>query len=274
MADRYSYLPLTGLFVVLVWTGGELWGRRGLRAALAVVAIAAVAACGLGTRRQLVFWRSSIALFEHALTIAPDSSTVHNNLGIERTLTREFDRAEHHFSRARDSAPDSPEGHFNLGRLLVGLGRPGEAIEPLERAVELRPGRAASHFHLGLALRLENRLPEAVSHLHEAARLDPEWVAPLNQTAWLLATSADATVRDPEAALELAGRAVRLTDSADPDTLDSLAAAFAAAGQFDRAIETATLAERLAGEQGNARKVETMRRRLEAYRQERPWVTP
>ena len=144
----------------------------------------------------------------------------------------------------------------------------------MKRAVEIRPDRATSHFHLGLALRQDGRSAEAVRHLHEAAQLDPTSVAALNQAAWLLATCADSTVRDPAAALELAEQAVRLTESRDPNTLDSLAAAFAASGRYDRAVETATLAARLATEQGNLRKAETMQRRLEAYRQGRPWLTP
>lgn len=277
MADRYSYLPLVGLFVILAWAGGELWtrfaGRRSLRAAVAVAAVLVVGACAVGTRRQVGYWQDSITLFQHALTIAPDASTVHNNLGIELVLTRDWDRAEHHFVRARDIAPESPEAYFNLGRLLMGRGRATEAVENLKRAAEIQPGRAASHFHLGMALRQDGRPAEAVRHLREAARLEPTWVAALNQAAWLLATSSDATVRDPAAALELADRAVQLTESRDPNTLDSLAAAFAAAGRFGRAVETATLAERLATEQGNRRKADTLRRRLEAYRQGRPWVT-
>jgi Flp pilus assembly protein TadD len=278
MADRYTYLPLVGLFVILAWGGHELCARLGnrrpLRAVLVAAAVLALALCATATRRQLGYWQDSITLFEHALTIAPNASTVHNNLGIELVLVQEWDRAERHFGRARDIAPESPEAYFNLGRLLAGRGRPAEAVEHLKRAVEIRPDRATSHFHLGLALRQDGRSAEAVRHLHEAARLDPTSVAALNQAAWLLATCADSTVRDPAAALELAEQAVRLTESRDPNTLDSLAAAFAASGRYDRAVETATLAARLATEQGNLRKAETMQRRLEAYRQGRPWLTP
>ena len=277
MADRYSYLPIVGLFVMLAWAGGELCarsdGRPSLRVALAVAALLAVAGCAIGTRRQVGYWRDSITLFEHALTIAPDSSTVHNNLGIELALTREWDRAERHFTRARDAAPNSAEAYFNLGRLLAGRGRSTEAVENLARAVELRPDRAASHFQLGLALRQDGRPAEAVRHFREAARLDPTRVAALNQAAWVLATSPDPAVRDPRAALALAERAVQLTESGDPHTLDSLAAALAGSGDFERAIEAATLAHRLAAESGNSRKAETMQRRLEAYRQGRPWIS-
>jgi len=277
LADRYTYLPLVGLFILLAWAAGALCSRfanQGLpRAVLVTVTVLGLAACATGARRQVGYWQDSITLFEHSLTIAPDASTVHNNLGIELILVREWDRAEHHFARARDIAPESPEAYFNLGRLFMGRGRSAEAVENLTRATEIQPGRAASHFHLGLALRQAGRPAQAVGHFREAARLDPTWVAALNQAAWLLATSSDATVREPGAALELAERAVQFTESRDPNTLDSLAAALAASGQFDRAIETATLALWLATEQGNVRKAETMQRRLEAYREGRPWVS-
>jgi len=278
MADRYTYLPLVGLFIMLAWAGGEVCARfanrRALRAATAVAAALTVAACATGTRRQVGYWQDSITLFEHALTIAPDASSVHNNLGVELVLVRDWDRAEHHFQRARDIAPESPEAYFNLGRLLAGRGRSAKAAENLKRAAEIQPDRAASHFHLGLALRQDGRPEEAVLHLREAVRLDPTWVAALNQAAWLLATSSDAAVRDPATALRLADRAAELTEYRDPNTLDSLAAAFAASGRFDRAVETATVAQRLAAAQGNQRKAAALGRRLEAYRRGKPWVTP
>jgi len=277
MADRYTYLPLVGLFVVLAWAGAALCERFGqarwLRAVLATVAVLAIVSCAMGARRQVGYWKDSITLFEHALSVAPDATTVHNNLGIELILAREWDRAEHHLERARDGAPESPEAYFNLGRLFVGRGRSEEAVKNLARAVEIEPGRAASQFHLGLALRQAGRSAEAVGPFRAAAQLDPTWVAALNQAAWLLATCSDATVREPGVALELAQRAVQLTQSQDPNTLDSLAAAWAASGQFDRAIETASQAARLATEQGNQRKAETMQRRLQAYRQGQPWIS-
>ena len=136
-----------------------------------------------------------------------------------------------------------------------------------------RPRPPSSEIPSGLVLRQDGRPKEAVLHLREAVRLDPTWVAALNQAAWLLATSPDATVRDPAAALQLADRAAQLTEYRDPNTLDSLAAAFAASGRFDRAVETATLAQRLATAQGNQRKAAALGRRLEAYRQGKPWVT-
>jgi Flp pilus assembly protein TadD len=278
IADRYTYLPLVGLFILVAWGLGELCtaleGRRVLHNAVVVTALLAVVACAVGTRRQVGFWSDSVTLFEHALEVSPESSTVHNNLGIERALLGQWDRAERHFARARDLAPESPEAYFNLGRLLAGRGRAAEAIENLARAVEIHPGRAASHFYLGVALRQAGRPGDAVRHFREAARLDPTWLAPLNQAAWLLATSADAKVRDAGEALRLAEHASRLTDYADANTLDSLSAAFAASGQFEQAVETATRAMKIATTQGNSRKAETLRRRIEFYRQGRPWISP
>ena len=275
MADRYTYLPLIGLFILLAWGLEELCaGRRRVKFAVVALAMIAVAASAVGTRKQVGYWKDSVTLFEHGLQVSPESLTLHNNLGIERSVMRQWDRAEHHFVRAREIEPNSPEAYFNLGRLLVGLGRTSEAIENLERAVEIHPERAASHFHLAIALRSTGRSKDIVRHFREAARLDSTWVAALNQAAWLLATSADASVRDPAEALRLAERASRLTGYGDANTLDSLSAALAASGQFEQAIETVTRAERIATAQGNSRKADTLRRRLESYRNGLPWITP
>ncbi len=278
MADRYTYLPLTGLFVIVAWAvaaaGAKFANTKSFKIAVAVIALVVVAACALQTRRQAGYWQDSIALFEHALTIAPNATTVHNNLGIELIYKRDWERAEHHFTRARDIAPQSPEAYFNLGRLLLSRGRGAEAIENLKRCADIRPDRADTHFHLGLAYRQGGRASEAIRHFREAVTLEPTSVAALSQAAWLLATTEDATARRPAEAVELAQRAVQLTGRRDPNTLDTLAAAFASAGDFDAAVETATLAAQLAADLGDTRKVETLRRRLEVYRQGRPWITP
>jgi Flp pilus assembly protein TadD len=275
MADRYTYVPLIGLFVLAVWgaaaLGEKLGDGRPVRAGMAVVGVALVLACTLGTRRQLGYWADSVTLFEHGLEISPDALTLHNNLGIEFAVRKDWDKAERHLVRATQIAPDGPEAYFNLGRVQAGLGRSEDAIASLRRALELYPERAESWFELGILLRRTGRAGDAVAHFREAARLKPGFIAALNQAAWLLATHVDPAVRDPAEALRLAESAARL--QRDAATLDTLAAALAANGRFEEAVRTAEEALGSATATGNSRKAAALLERIESYRQERPHVT-
>jgi len=125
-------------------------------------------------------------------------------------------------------APARPEHALalnQLGGMLVLQGRAAEAVEPLRRALALDPTSAILHFQVSLALLVAGTNPaEAAGHLRQAVRLKPDWAAPCNALAWLLATSPDAAVRDTGEALRYAGRAVELSGGADSAVLDTRAA--------------------------------------------------
>ena len=118
---------------------------------------------------------------------------------------------------------------------------------------------------------MTGRLAEASGHFREAVRLKPDRPAPLNDLAWILATCADADVRDASEAVELAERASELTGHKDAAILDTLAAAYAEAGRFDQAVTTARAAITLAGKVQAKELAEAIGKRLELYRQERPY---
>ncbi len=277
MADRYTYVPLIGVFALVAWGAAELrsklGGGRASRAVLAVVALGIVAASAAGARYQLGYWRDSITLFEHGLAISPNALTLHNNLGIERTLQQDWARAEEHFRRSLEIEPNGPEANFNLGRLLAGQGRPADAIDYLARSVEFEPGRSTTRFQLAIALRQTGRAAESIPHFREAARLDPGSIAALNQAAWLLATYVEESLRDPAAALGFAERAAALTNHSDAAALDTLAAALAANGRFDEAVQTAERALGIAEKQGNRPKADALRCRIAGYREGRAHIT-
>ena len=275
MADRYTYVPLIGLFVIVVWGAAALCAKLGdgwpVQTGMAAVGLVLVCACSWGTRHQVGYWVDSVTLFERGLELSPDALTLHNNLGIEFAVRRDWAKAERHFLRATEIAPSGPEAYVNLGRLQAGQRRPEEAIASLSRALELVPARAESWFELGILFRQTGRAGEAAAHFREAARLKPDFVAALNQAAWLLATHVDETVRDPAEALRLAESAAGL--QRDASTLDTLAAALAANGRFEDAVETATEALRFATAAGNRRKADALGERIDSYRQARPHVT-
>ncbi len=155
-ADRYTYLPLTGIFIAFTWGAAELWelarDRTGgidpkpdrRRAWLAVAALVAV--CAALTLVQARHWRASIPLFEHAVRSHP-SVVTHVGLGELLAGEGELARAEAHYRAALELDPESPQAHANLGRLLLGQRNGAEALRHFERSLASAPDRVESHVH-------------------------------------------------------------------------------------------------------------------------------
>jgi Flp pilus assembly protein TadD len=108
---------------------------------------------------------------------------------------------------------------------------------------------------------------DGLSHWRDTLEREPNNVQLLNETAWVLATSRDASLRNGSEAVTLAERAVRLTSGKEPEILGTLAAAYAEAGQFDQAVATDQRAKELAGQQGNAALVQTLGARMEKFKE-------
>jgi hypothetical protein len=154
-ADRYTYVPLIGVFVALAWTAAALaevappWST----AVVAGIAASAVVACGATTLRQLTYWRSDVTLYRHALAVTSDNFVAHNNLGLALVSGDASARAEAalHFSEALRLRPAYPEAHNNLGGVLLMQGRRAEAIEHFTAALRSRPNFPAAQKNLRLA---------------------------------------------------------------------------------------------------------------------------
>jgi len=211
MADRYTYVPLVGLFIMAAWGVPALVGafRHG-RHALAVAALAVVAACAVTTRAQAGHWIDDHTLYEHALAVTRYNWMAHRHLGFAFLTEQRPEEAITHFEAFMRYRPDDEQ--------VAGL---------LSRA----------HTELAANLSIQGRQTEAASHLGKAAKLAPNSVNTLRMYAWLLATSPDDGVRNGRLAVDLAERGARITDWTDPRMLAALAAAYAEVGRFDEAID-------------------------------------
>ncbi len=168
--------------------------------------------------------------------------------------------------RALAVSDEQPALLLELANLRMAAGRHADAVAPLERLLEIEPRDARAHHRLAVARLGAGRSRDALAPLREAARLRPTWSQPVNQLAWILATDPDPRVRDPGQALGLARRAAELTEGRDPWVLDTLAAAYAADGQFDRAVATAEQALAVATELPAPRLARSLGERLALYR--------
>ena len=212
-ADRYMYVPMVGLSIMLAWGVADLV-RRAPRArpAAAVLAAAACLCCAVVAAAQVQHWRNSQSLFEHALAVTGGNYLAHNNLGsaLEEIPGRLPEAIEHYQSALRIN-PDCAEAHNNLGNAWAQLpGQLPEAIAQYQAALRIRPAYVAAHLNLGTALmRTPGRAPEAIAEYHAAVRLDPHNAEAHNDLGRALAQSPG---RLPEAIAEY-----RAALGADPD---------------------------------------------------------
>ena len=213
----------------------------------------------------------AIRHYRKALALAPDSTRVHYKLGNVLGSQRHLDDAIEHYQQVLQRDPKYAKAHFYLALAYRQQGRIDEAIHHFQQAVTLKPDFADGHHRLGLTLASTGRGDEACRHFEQCIRLKPDWPLPLNALAWILATAADSDIRQAEAAVRHAERAVELTDNENPTMLDTLAAAYAEAAQFERAVATAEAALSLVSGAESNRLAEKIAKRLELYRQGRPY---
>jgi tetratricopeptide (TPR) repeat protein len=174
MADRYTYVPLIGLFVMVSWGAVDLAGRVRLRrSVMAAMACAVLLACTVTTRAQVVVWQDSVALWQHALDAMPANYYAHNALGLEFGKQGRDSEAMEQFVEASRLAPGFPNSHNNLGQLLAARGRSDDAIAEYRKALDLAPDYLPAHINLGNALLKSGRAAEAVQQDAEAVRLAP-----------------------------------------------------------------------------------------------------
>ncbi len=204
-ADRYTYVPLIGVFLALTWGTEAMLGQRGTARLAAIAAAAAVlGACAVRTREQLGYWQDSEKLLRHTFTLTgdnwlayfglgfdqfgkgrvdealenykralrlnPDSSAILKNLGDAFSKEEQFPMAIECFESALRLRPDDPDTHSNLGAALDKSGRDDEAIQQYVEALRLAPDSALAHFRLGSSLVKAGRSGEAIEHFRQAAR--------------------------------------------------------------------------------------------------------
>lgn len=206
------------------------------------------------------------AEFTEAARLKPDSAEAMYGLGVVRQQQGRLDEAIDFYRRAIAGHLQFADAHYNLGRALATQGKADEAIAEYRRGLELRPDDAEAHRSLAAALASTNRAEDAVTEYRKALTLEPDQAGALLDLAWILATSDQPGLRNPAEAVRLAERVTELTNHQNASVLDTLAAAYAAAGRIEAAISTAVDAVRLAVQVGDSELARRAQERLDFYR--------
>ncbi len=177
MADRYTYFPLIGLFVALVWLISDLAIRPLLNKwALPAAAGVCLVAIGSAAFIQIGYWRDSITLFRHAVLSAPNNPLATSALGFALMSQGKADQGIALLESAVRLAPDDPQTQYNVAVGLQSVNRLKEAAEHYQAVLALNPNDADAHTNLGVLLAMNQRYPEAKQQFLEAAAINPEHV--------------------------------------------------------------------------------------------------
>lgn len=216
----------------------------------------------------------AISHYRQAIRIEPEVVEAHNNLAVALQSVGKVDEAVSSYRRVLAIRPDAVGAHNDLGVVLARQGRFEEAMGHYREALRLNPSFAQAHYNLAVSLAGQQKPAEAIHHYRQALAVQADEPAFLNGFAWMLATYPDPRVRNPQEAIRLAERAASLTQRGSALVLDTLAAAYAAAGQYGQAVMTAQAALALIPSGQATELAAGIRSRLELYTQRQPYRQP
>ncbi|MEN6624555.1 MAG: tetratricopeptide repeat protein [Smithella sp.] len=176
MADRYTYIPLIGLFISLTWYISDYFTNHFLinKKILLFVGIACIGILSILATNQLSYWKNSITLFKHA-NIVKGSYLSHYNLGMALKDKGDIDNAIHEYRSAIAYSPTNAEVHNNLALALIAKGDYDKAIEELTIVIRINPSHAGAFNNMAMILYLQNKIKFAIPYFMEAIRLQPNY---------------------------------------------------------------------------------------------------
>jgi tetratricopeptide (TPR) repeat protein len=305
MADRYTYVPLIGIFIAAAWGLRDLVRGRNFWPEVAIVAtVATLAVLAVVATIQVGHWHDTVSLFSHSLSINPRNVSASYGLATGLVAQGDVDKALQGINLALKVQPTSglawqckahillrmqrwaecekaleqalkyndqkPTILTEVGRIYIDLGRYDRAEQALLASYQLEPQAFLNLVALGIVAKDTGRLPLAMRYFNEARQVVPNDPGLVMMIARLTATARDDAYRKPDDALRLAEWACAQVPSAGPYWLDSLGAAYAAQGRFEEAIHAANRGRELAQLLNRSHMVKLIARHTEMYQRGEP----
>jgi len=200
-----------------------------------------------------------------ALRINPHLASAQHNMGVLLIVKGKYPQAIEHLNEAIKIEPNA-KIHNDLAAVLFRENKFEQAIKHFSESLQLEPDLAETHNNLAYVLINRGRFDEAVEQLREVVHLKDDWAGPMNQLARYLAFYKTAKFHNPMHAIELAQKACELTGYEQPSFLETLSVAYAAAGEFEKAISTNEKALKLAKKAGKTQLVQNIQQCLALYK--------
>ena len=188
MADRYTYIPLTGIFIIFTWGGSDLlkkWTDK--KIVPAILAMSVLLVLTMQSFLQTTHWKNNITLFENAIKVTENNWLAHNNLGIALFSEGKLDKAIYHYKKALNIRPDTVGAIKNLGAAMSGKGNLKEAFQYLNKAIVINPEDWDAYYELGKILEKQGKVNEAIRHFAEVIRINPDYAPAYNEIGIILA---------------------------------------------------------------------------------------
>ena len=186
LADRYTYVPLIGIFLMVAWGISDWVSKRHYRRIILFTLTAIIfSLLTITSRLQVKYWSNSVTLFDHAINVTGDNSTAQLNLGAALTVQGEIEKAEKHYKAALKINPNLAEAHLNIGVYLKGGGKLDDAISHFSKVlngksekhylevIKINPGYAKAYNNLGVILAGQNKVEAAIVFLSKALQISP-----------------------------------------------------------------------------------------------------
>lgn len=236
-ADRFTYIPYIGLFIMISWGLPDLLAKwRFKKHALAITAVIALTALGIIAYRQTGFWKNGITLFSRATRVTNDDYFSHYNLGVAFEKDGRLQDAADSLNQAIRLKPDFMEANYNLGNVYTNLGRYDDAIQAYQQAVKLKPDFADVYYNLGNANLTLRRYQEAIEAYRQAIKFKQNFA-----DAYFNLGSAYLDLGYYQEAIEAYRQLLRMTPDSAPDLPEiysNLSVAYYKQGRYQEAIES------------------------------------
>ena len=213
----------------------------------------------------------AIEQFQWAVRLRENDADFQYNLANALAKSGQLAGAMVHYKIALSIRPDHVEARYELGSAFLQIGQADRAIESYEEVLKRNPDYVKAHINLGNLLLQKGESAQAIAHYEKGLAVEPDDTASEINLAWLLATAADASLRNGPKALELARRVNQTSGGQNPFALRSLAAAYAENGEFSNAIDTAQAAFQLASENNSRGLMRALSNEMESYKADRPY---
>jgi len=305
-ADRFAYIPLIGIFIVIGWGAPDLVDRWRLRKiVLVTLATTIISILTVTTWFQLRYWQNGVTIFSHTLSVTPNNSLINKQLGSAWEDQGNFDKAIYYYSKAIQINSNNAEARNNLGRIFFLEKNYKDATYHYKEALRINPNFAIAHNNLATALLTQGNEKDAIYHYYQALRsnpnyagayynlakiyanngktkkaiilykkaldCNPEMIQALYNLSWISATHENEKYRNGAKAIELVEKLIKITQYNQPLALDALAAAYAETGKFDAAVLTAKKGLELAEKQGPKELALGLKKRIELYKKGLPY---
>ena len=233
LADRYTYVPLIGLFIVVAWGLPELFKNwRYQKIVLTLLALVTLLALSVCTWLQTGYWNNTMSLFEHALRVTNGNYMAHNQLGNAYFAADEIDHAISAYNKAIEINPKDPWSYYNRGNIYISKGQYDLAIFDYNKAIEINPSDSDSYRERGAAYYSKGEIDHAISDYNKAIEINPKFAEAYHcrGNAYYRANVIDPALADYNKAIEL-----------DQDNAEAYynrgTVYLQAIGQFDLAID-------------------------------------